>query len=276
MRRRIAGYCFVMFLFALPTAGLTQVAQQAAQVGTSCLDKVQVSELKKAAVNPAPDVYKFLITISNLCTGSSSGSITHWRLTKAGSATPLGSGTVLIPASGTAVVNAFWPVSSGTFSFTAMADPENTLNEPAVARANNRQTLQLTVGALAGGTASCNSADKVRMASIALSPTPSTITPGQQVTVNAIISNLCPNGSRNFDWRILVDGATVASGTTSSMTYNENKLISTTWTAIAGTHQIVAEVDPQNLQGETGNSATYNNKRTVQVTLTTASGSQGQ
>lgn len=145
MRYTLRALCLSFAICAVSTPSSGQAP--GAPAIPACIDKVRISAftLTDAAL---PMNKKVTLKISNLCVGTAAalGFSVPWRITVGGQRILLASGLMLIAPGATAFASTNWPMTAGIFSFEGEADPENTLHEPAAARANNlSDVLQIAV-----------------------------------------------------------------------------------------------------------------------------------
>jgi hypothetical protein len=258
-----------------PALTAAQVMQGSTPGGGDCTDKVRIVS-KKPLPGSTPLNKKLELTLQNLCTGSQAGITAPWRITVDNSL--VASGTALMPAGATVTVSGEWTMRVGTFSFGAVVDPNNTLNEPEAARANNGTlasqftvtNVQFNIALQEAWAAAMDvCADRVEVTAITL--TPQTPIAGALVNVAMKLRNKC-TVAHSFSWTITRGQQVLGSGETGLVDGKGEVSISRTWTATGGTHSLSVEADPSNATGEE-QSYRANNKKTTTVTI--SSGTQG-
>jgi hypothetical protein len=272
---RLITRCALVFGLAVPNLLSAQAMQQTSNTSNTspmtmvCNDKVLVTYFTNDIGLKRPGV--FTLKMRNPCTGNGASSVTvPWQITD-GSST-IGSGTTVIPPGGTVEVWTSWNTHAGTFVFGAVADPNNTLNEPASARTNNTsatfsRTFTDAAIAFANPATSVSNPmacqDQVALTQLAFSPT--SPTRNQSVTLSLTIEQLC-DGTRAVPWRITLGNSVIASGT-ANMTGISTRTVTGIWVAVAGTHSLSAELDPARTLSDM---ISTNNRLANPITLTVA------
>jgi hypothetical protein len=150
---------------------------------------------------------------------------------------------ITVGASATIFAATTWSSSHGSYSVSAVIDPDNTITE--LNENNNTKSKSLTVGQKPGP-------DLIVQA---VNWTPANPSSGNAVSFSVVVTNqgLDPSPATGVTVRVVINGtqtlngtflSAIAAGSTATVSINGN------WTAVNGACSIVATVDPQNAIAE--------------------------